>query len=80
MRKFKDSVNITGKYIENIRVERNMSREELARRLQLLGINVDRTFIFKIEKNNQYIKDFELIAICKILDINMENFKKELNN
>ena len=75
MRKFNNSLNISGKIIESARLSKNLSREDLAKKLQLLGIAVDRSFIYRIEKQFCSIKDYELIAICKILDINIESFK-----
>ena len=50
-------------------------KEDLAQKLQLLGLSVDRSFIYRIEKQNSILKDFELIAICDILELNLENFK-----
>ena len=78
MRKFNDALNIAGKIIENKRLSKNLSREDLAKELQLLGIIVDRSFIYRIEKQFSSIKDYELIAICKILDINLEELKNIL--
>lgn len=54
-----------------------MSREELAEKLQLMGINIDRNHIYRIEKEIVIVKDFELIAICRILNIDYK--KLEIN-
>lgn len=80
MNKINENSNLSGKIIENYRLEKNMSREDLAKQLQLLGFNIDRVQIFRIEKSKVILKDFELIAICKILEINYEELKKELEN
>ncbi len=69
MRKYNNRSNISGEIIKKYRTMKNISREELAEKLQLLGINIDRTHIFRIENENVILKDFELIAICKILEI-----------
>lgn len=79
MRKVNNKSNICGKIIENKRLSQNLSREELAEKMQLMGLNVDRSFIHRIEKQKSIIKDFELISICKILDINIEELKKIMN-
>lgn len=78
MRKFNGKSNIAGEIIEKYRIEKNMSREELANQLQLLGINIDRTSILRIEQNKVILKDFELIAICKILKINYKNLENQI--
>ena len=67
-----DNININAK--DNTKA--NMSREQLARQLQLLGINMDRTSILRIEKSEVLLKDFELIAIVKILGIDYHELEK----
>ena len=78
MRKFNNYANVSGKIIENARLKKNLSREELSNRLQLMGITVDRSFIYRIEKQKSILKDFELIAICEILDLDIEQLKPAL--
>lgn len=75
MRKFNGKSNISGSIIEKYRKLRNMSREDLAEKLQLLGLNIDRVTIYRIEQNNVILKDFELIAICEILNIGLDQLK-----
>ena len=48
MRKVNNKSNICGKIIENKRLSKNLSREELAEKMQLMGLNVDRSFIYRI--------------------------------
>lgn len=79
MRKYNNKSNISGKIIEQYRENLKMSRDELASQLQLLGINIDRTGILRIENNQVILKDFELVAICKILKINYKDLENELN-
>ena len=78
MRKYKNLPNVTGKLIEKTRIENNLSRQDLANKLQLMGINVDTSFVYKIENQLRLLKDFELIAICEILDIDMRSLIKTL--
>lgn len=75
MRKYNNKSNISGKIIEQYREKLKMSRDELASQLQLLGINIDRTGILRIENNQVILKDFELVAICKILKINYKDLE-----
>ena len=79
MRKYNNKSNISGKIIEKYREDQGISRDELASKLQLLGINIDRTGILRIENNKVILKDFELLAICRILKINYKDLENELN-
>lgn len=75
MRRYNNKLNISGKIIENARLSKNLSREDLSNKLQLMGLNVDRSFVYRIEKQSSTLKDFELIAIATILELNLENLK-----
>jgi len=79
MRKFNNKSNITGKIVEKYRLQKDMSREDLAHKLQLMGLNIDRSHLLRLEKNKVIVKDFELLAICKILDIKYEDLLALIN-
>lgn len=79
MRKFNGKSNLSGKIIEKYRRNKKMSREDLAQQMQLRALNVDRSYIFRIEKGKAIIKDFELIAISEILEIDCQKLRDEFN-
>lgn len=78
MNKYKNKSNISGKIIQKARKEKNLSFEKLSNILQLEGVTLYPNDLFLIEKEERIVKDFELVSICKILEINMEIVKKEL--
>lgn len=80
MRKYNGKSNVSGKIIQKYRELQNMSREELAEKLQLLGISYDRTTVYRIENGKSLIKDFELLTICKILKIDYIELEKQIDN
>lgn len=69
MKKYNNKPNATGSLIEAARINKGYSKEEVCRKLQLLGINIDRTELYRIENSQMIIKDFELVGFCKVLDI-----------
>ena len=75
MRKYKGNSNVTWELIEKVLREKNMSKESLCRELQLVGINIDIWHLYKIINWKVISKDFELIIIGKILDIDFNNLK-----
>ena len=79
MRKFNGKSNVCGLLIENYRLKNDMSRENLAEQMQLMGINIDRAHIYRIEKGIVILKDFELITICKILNIDYTDLLTIIN-
>lgn len=69
MRKFNGKSNVAGKLIAEYLTKQNMTKENLCQKLQLLGINIDRVHLYRVIKGEVILKDFELLIICKILNI-----------
>jgi len=53
---------------------------ELAARLQLLGITIDRSAIAKLETGRRPISDIEVAAIAKVLKVPIPWLFEESNN
>ena len=80
MKKFDNCRNIIGPLIKQHREEKNMSKTELSHKLELLGIELDRFELYKIETGKKSVKDFELITLCMVLDINFDELKNIIDN
>ena len=80
MRKYEGKSNVSGEFIERILREKNMTKEDLCRKLQLNGINIDRWHLYKIINGKVILKDFELIIILNILDVDFNNLKDLINH
>ena len=48
MRKYNGKSNVAGDFIEAKLREKNMTKEDLCKKLQLNGINIDRFHLYKI--------------------------------
>ena len=73
---FNGSTNIVSDLIAKRRKEKNMSYSDLSNKLQLLGISLYKNVLFLIEKNRRIVRDFELIALCQVLDIDYNELSK----
>lgn len=69
MKKFDGKSNAYGKIIEKFRKNKNLSRADVSRELDLIDIPISPDELYRIERQNMILKDYELIAICMILDI-----------
>lgn len=78
MNKYKNKSNISGKIIHDSRIGHNLSLEKLSNKLELLGVTLYPNDIYLIEKGQRIVKDFELMAICKVLGIDTKKIKDEL--
>lgn len=75
MRKYNGKSNLAGEFIEHTLTAKNMTKEHLCRQLQLYGINIDARHLYRIIRGTVILKDFELIIICKILDVDYNELK-----
>ena len=64
--------NVVGLNIKKYREEINMSQRELSNRLSLYGVDLYHSDISRIEKQQLFVRDYELKIICKILNITLE--------
>ena len=55
-----------------IRKELNISQRELADRLQISGLDVDKNAVQRIESGQRFVTDIELIAFAKVLNKSYE--------
>lgn len=75
MKKYENKLNVIGKILKEHRENMHLSKEEVCRRLQLHGVYINRIELYRMETQQMIIKDFELIALCKVLLINYEDIK-----
>lgn len=63
--------NICGENIYNLRKAHvpKMSQRILAERLQIMGIDVDKNAIQRIESGQRFVTDIELLALAKVFNI-----------
>lgn len=69
--------NLAGKNISLIRKEIKISQRELADRMQLVGIDLDKNAIQRIEARKRFITDIELKAFSKALNTSIDNLLKD---
>ena len=68
--------NICGKNIAEYRMTMKISQRELADRLQLVGIDIDKNAVQRIESGKRFVTDIELVAFARVFGIPMEELIK----
>ena len=66
---FNGSKNICGQRVKDARKKMKLSQEELAARLQVEGVNIERDSVSRIEIGTRFVADYELLILCKILNV-----------
>ena len=63
--------NISGDRIRQARVVQRMRQEDLAAKLQIAGVNMERDSISRIEIGTRFVSDFELNVLAKVLGVSV---------
>ena len=64
--------NLISKRLIALREQNHMSQRALAFQLQLLGYDMDKNVITRIETNKRYVTDVEIKALTEIFDVSYE--------
>lgn len=68
MQKLCPDMNL-GTTIQRLRIDKNLTQEQIIAKLQIFGIEISRGTYAKLETNRRNIKLSELIALAQILDV-----------
>ena len=69
--------NVCGKNIAKFRNEIGCSQRKIADMLQLVGLDVDKNAIQRIEAGKRFVTDIELLAFKKIFNKSFDELLKE---
>ncbi len=69
--------NICGKNITVLRLSEGLSQRKLADKMQLVGIDIDKNAIQRIECGKRFVTDIEIIAFSKVFNVSFEELLKE---
>ena len=79
-KKINGKSNVIGKNIKKYRELRQYTQRELSDKIALLGIDIYHSDISLIENNKLFLKDFEIIAFCKVLGISYDLIFEDTDN
>ncbi|MBQ4564912.1 MAG: helix-turn-helix transcriptional regulator [Oscillospiraceae bacterium] len=63
------SNNLCGKAVSEKRKALGLSQRALADRLQLIGLDVDKNAVQRIEAGKRFVTDIELVALAQVLGL-----------
>ena len=64
--------NLVGPRLKALREQGGLSQRDLAGKLQLIGMDMDKNVITRIETNKRYVTDLELRAIATIFHVSYQ--------
>lgn len=69
--------NLISKNLIALRKKNNLSQRALASKLQLLGCDMDKNVITRIETQKRYVTDIEIQKLCELFNITFEELTKQ---
>ncbi len=64
--------NLCGKQVARFRMQLGISQRELADKMQLAGIDIDKNAIQRIECGKRFVTDIEIVAFAKVFQVTFE--------
>lgn len=81
--KYDNKLNVTGRKIKELRQKNHLSLSNLSIKLALMGIDISKPSLHKLENGNRVIKDYELHGLSQVFNIPLSDllsdFEKEIN-
>ena len=74
---YKGKKNLCGERIREARLKRRITQEDLAAKLQIEGITMERDSISRIEIGTRFVADYELVVLSKILGVSLDWLTEE---
>lgn len=78
--KYNNKLNVIGLKIKKLREDKNLSLEQFAKQLQLVGLDISKSSIQNIESGKRIVKEYEFYMFCKFFDMSMEEMLSEFIN
>ncbi len=69
---YKGRKNICGNRVHEVRCKLRLTQSDLAAKLQVAGITIERDSISRIEIGTRFVADYELREMAKILKVSVE--------
>lgn len=61
--------NISGEQIRDFRIKNRLSQSDLAAKLQVKGVMLERDSISRIESGTRFVADYELYIFAEVLGV-----------
>jgi transcriptional regulator with XRE-family HTH domain len=69
--------NISGSIIQEMRLKKRLSQSDLAAKMQLAGVTLERDSLSRIEIGTRFVADYELLVFAKIFGVSVDRLLSE---
>lgn len=64
--------NVSGDRIREARLKRRLTQEDLAAKLQIEGVIMERDSVSRMEIGTRFVTDYELMVLSKVLGVSLQ--------
>lgn len=64
--------NISGEKIRQARLKKRLTQDDLAAKMQIEGIIIERNSISRIESGTRFVPDYEIPVFSRVLNVSIE--------
>lgn len=69
---YKGKKNLCSERVRSARLKRRLTQNELAAKMQMEGVAVERDSISRIEIGTRFVADYELKILAKVLNVSVD--------
>ena len=74
--KYNGKLNAIGSKIKEYKIKDKITQKELAEKMQLYGIDLNKNSLQKVERGDRIIKEYELAVFCEVLNVSADELLK----
>ena len=78
--KYNERLNVTARKIKELRVKNNLSLSGLSTKLALMGIDISKPSLHKLETGKRILKDYVLFGLSVIFNVPVVEFLSDFMN
>lgn len=70
--KYNNKLNVSSKKIKELRQKNNLSLSGLSTKLALMGVDISKPSLYKLENGKRILKDYELYALSYVFNVSIK--------
>lgn len=74
------SKNVIHAQLRRYRELRKLTQDQVAAKLQVMGVNIDQQALSRIEHNQRMVTDYELACLCQVLQVPPQDLLADFYN
>ena len=76
-KKYENNLNVIANNLKRIRLNKNISLSSLSNKLMLMGIDISKQSLYRIEQNKRSVRDYELSSIAIALGVKSDDLLQD---